>query len=158
MAISTPPAISAARIVLATSGCPFTRFSLVGIVVPIGWKAPAAGARGIGLWRYVALDYQKTSTYLLVSMKKLCVAGENVNARPGIQLWAGCGAQRRRRGWKAAPIMWPLRDVPQRFGELRREVPGISEKMLIQQLKELELDEWLPATTIRKYPPAWNML
>ncbi|GAA2769451.1 helix-turn-helix domain-containing protein [Nonomuraea dietziae] len=39
--------------------------------------------------------------------------------------------------WKAL-ILWALHYAPLRFGELKRSVPGISEKMLIQQLREME--------------------
>lgn len=39
--------------------------------------------------------------------------------------------------WKAA-ILWELSQQEMRFGELRRALGGITEKMLIQQLKELE--------------------
>ncbi|SFK88197.1 transcriptional regulator, HxlR family [Streptosporangium canum] len=39
--------------------------------------------------------------------------------------------------WKAL-ILWALHDGSRRFGELRRAVPGISEKMLILQLREME--------------------
>ncbi|HVE54807.1 MAG TPA: helix-turn-helix domain-containing protein [Ramlibacter sp.] len=39
--------------------------------------------------------------------------------------------------WKA-PILWEMQAQPRRFGELRRLVPGISEKMLTQQLREME--------------------
>lgn len=41
--------------------------------------------------------------------------------------------------WKVL-ILWALRQRSQRFGELRRLVPGVSEKVLIQQLRELEAD------------------
>ena len=41
--------------------------------------------------------------------------------------------------WKVL-ILWGLRQTPRRFGALRREIPGISEKMLIQHLKEMESD------------------
>lgn len=41
--------------------------------------------------------------------------------------------------WKAF-IMWVLADGPRRFGETRRLVTGISEKVLTQQLRELEAD------------------
>ena len=46
--------------------------------------------------------------------------------------------------WKGL-ILWGLRLEPHRFGELRRLVPGISEKMLIQHLKEMEADGIRPA-------------
>jgi DNA-binding HxlR family transcriptional regulator len=39
--------------------------------------------------------------------------------------------------WKAL-ILWELIDGPIRFGELRRQVAGISERVLILQLRELE--------------------
>jgi DNA-binding HxlR family transcriptional regulator len=41
--------------------------------------------------------------------------------------------------WKIL-VLLNLASGPRRFGELRRRVVGISEKMLIQELKEMELD------------------
>ncbi|WP_405810141.1 MULTISPECIES: winged helix-turn-helix transcriptional regulator [unclassified Streptomyces] len=41
--------------------------------------------------------------------------------------------------WKVL-ILWALHQQHRRFGELRRHVPGVSEKVLIQQLRELEAD------------------
>ncbi|MFC9328950.1 winged helix-turn-helix transcriptional regulator [Kitasatospora sp. NPDC057015] len=41
--------------------------------------------------------------------------------------------------WKVL-ILWALRHQARRFGELRRQVPGVSEKVLAQQLRELEAD------------------
>lgn len=38
--------------------------------------------------------------------------------------------------WKPL-ILYHLREEPRRFGDLKRRVDGISEKMLIQQLREL---------------------
>ena len=42
--------------------------------------------------------------------------------------------------WKAL-IMYHLTPGPQRYGALRKAIPTITEKMLIQQLKELETDK-----------------
>lgn len=41
--------------------------------------------------------------------------------------------------WKIL-ILWKLTDKPRRFAELKQLVAGITEKMLIQQLRELETD------------------
>ena len=41
--------------------------------------------------------------------------------------------------WKAL-ILWALNERLHRFGELRRSLPGVSEKVLTQQLRELEAD------------------
>ena len=41
--------------------------------------------------------------------------------------------------WKAL-ILWWLQQRTWRFAELRRQLPGITEKMLTQQLRELEED------------------
>ncbi len=39
--------------------------------------------------------------------------------------------------WKVVILFW-LKDGTLRCGELRRKIPGISERMLIQQLRQLE--------------------
>src|SRR5271167_769225 len=54
--------------------------------------------------------------------------------------------------WKVL-ILWPLRAEPHRFGELRRLVPGISEKMLIQHLKEMEADGIVKRKDFKEVPP-----
>jgi DNA-binding HxlR family transcriptional regulator len=54
--------------------------------------------------------------------------------------------------WKAL-ILWELNAEARRFGELRRAVPGISEKMLIGQLRELEADGLLSRKVFPEVPP-----
>jgi DNA-binding HxlR family transcriptional regulator len=54
--------------------------------------------------------------------------------------------------WKVL-ILWALRSEPRRFGELRREIPGISEKMLIQHLKEMEADGVVTRKDYKEVPP-----
>jgi DNA-binding HxlR family transcriptional regulator len=55
--------------------------------------------------------------------------------------------------WKAR-ILWKLYDHgTMRFGELRRGLPGITEKMLAQQLKELEHDQLIVRTQYPEMPP-----
>jgi len=41
--------------------------------------------------------------------------------------------------WKTS-ILWEINLRPRRFGELRRLLPGVSEKVLAQQLREMEAD------------------
>ena len=54
--------------------------------------------------------------------------------------------------WKVL-ILWGLRAAPRRFGELRRQIPGISEKMLIQHLKEMESDGIVTRKDYKEVPP-----
>ncbi|MEO3976017.1 helix-turn-helix domain-containing protein [Streptomyces sp. CAU 1734] len=55
--------------------------------------------------------------------------------------------------WKPL-ILWALSSRGTlRFGELRREVAGVSEKVLIQQLRELESDRVVHREVFREVPP-----
>jgi DNA-binding HxlR family transcriptional regulator len=54
--------------------------------------------------------------------------------------------------WKA-PILWWLQQRTWRFGELRRQIPGITEKMLTQQLRELEADGIINREVYPTVPP-----
>ncbi|ADB30692.1 transcriptional regulator, HxlR family [Kribbella flavida DSM 17836] len=53
--------------------------------------------------------------------------------------------------WKAA-LIWELHAGPVRFAELRRRVPGISEKVLFLQLRELEADGVVSRRVVREKP------
>jgi DNA-binding HxlR family transcriptional regulator len=54
--------------------------------------------------------------------------------------------------WKPI-VLWHLAPGPRRFGELRRMVTGISEKMLIQQLREMEADGVVVRRDFQEIPP-----
>ncbi|MFI6092175.1 winged helix-turn-helix transcriptional regulator [Streptomyces sp. NPDC051218] len=55
--------------------------------------------------------------------------------------------------WKPM-ILWALYSgTTMRFGELRRNITGISEKVLIQQLRELESDGIVHREVYREVPP-----
>ena len=54
--------------------------------------------------------------------------------------------------WKLH-ILWKLADGKLRFAELRRAVAGISEAVLIAQLKELERDGLVTRTSYPVVPP-----
>ena len=54
--------------------------------------------------------------------------------------------------WKPL-IVYFLAQEPRRYGELRRAVRGVSDKMLIQQLKELEADGIVKRTDYKEVPP-----
>lgn len=54
--------------------------------------------------------------------------------------------------WKPL-ILWALSEKPRRTSELRRELPGISEKVLVQQLRELERDGVVEREIFKELPP-----
>ncbi|MEV5646813.1 helix-turn-helix domain-containing protein [Nocardia sp. NPDC052254] len=55
--------------------------------------------------------------------------------------------------WKAL-ILWDLdTHGTRRFGQLRRGLPGVSEKVLIQQLRELEHDDVVHREVYAEVPP-----
>ena len=54
--------------------------------------------------------------------------------------------------WKM-PILWRLAQRTWRYSELRRELVGVSHKMLTQQLRELERHELLTRTVHPVVPP-----
>jgi DNA-binding HxlR family transcriptional regulator len=54
--------------------------------------------------------------------------------------------------WKVVILFW-LADGTRRFSDLRRSIPGISERMLAQQLRELERDGILERAVYAEVPP-----
>lgn len=55
--------------------------------------------------------------------------------------------------WKPLILYFLAQDGPIRYGELRRAVRDVSDKMLIQQLKELEADGLVKRTDYKEIPP-----
>lgn len=55
--------------------------------------------------------------------------------------------------WKPLILYFLAQGGPTRYGELRRAVRDVSDKMLIQQLKELEADGLVTRTDHREIPP-----
>jgi DNA-binding HxlR family transcriptional regulator len=54
--------------------------------------------------------------------------------------------------WKVVILFW-LKDNVLRFAELRRKIPGISERMLTQQLRELERHGVVERKVYAEVPP-----
>lgn len=54
--------------------------------------------------------------------------------------------------WKM-PILWRLKDKVWRYGELKKNIPGITHKMLAQQLRELEADGLIDRKVYNVIPP-----
>lgn len=54
--------------------------------------------------------------------------------------------------WKAV-ILYHLFDRPRRLSELKRLVPGITQKVLIQQLREMEEHGLVDREIFREIPP-----
>ena len=54
--------------------------------------------------------------------------------------------------WKTI-VLWYLRKDKKRFSELRKLIPGITEKMLSMQLRQLEKDGFISRTVHAEVPP-----
>ena len=54
--------------------------------------------------------------------------------------------------WKVLALWW-LRDGPKRFTELHRLLPGVTQKMLTQQLRQLEADGLVRREVFPQVPP-----
>ena len=73
-----------------------------------------------------------------------CVSGFSCGLDATLRVIAG--------KWKPL-IIYFLIQGPNRYGELKRAVRGVSDKMLIQQLKELEADGIVTRNDYREVPP-----
>ena len=54
--------------------------------------------------------------------------------------------------WKGT-ILWRLQDGPRRTSELKRSIPGITERMLIRHLQELVRDGVIARHEEKRVPP-----
>ncbi len=54
--------------------------------------------------------------------------------------------------WKTV-LLWHLSSGKKRYGELKKLVPLVSEKMLVQSLRELERDNLILRTAYPEIPP-----
>jgi DNA-binding HxlR family transcriptional regulator len=54
--------------------------------------------------------------------------------------------------WKAV-ILYHLKDASKRYGELRKEMPGVTERTLSLQLKQLEEDALISRQVYGEKPP-----
>jgi DNA-binding HxlR family transcriptional regulator len=99
----------------------------------------------------IDLDFRQTSTYLPVSMNGSQTGTFGMRHKT---YFCGLDAALDVMGgkWKGL-ILWALRPQARRFGELRRAVEGISEKMLIQHLKEMEADGIVARRDFSEVPP-----
>jgi DNA-binding HxlR family transcriptional regulator len=86
--------------------------------------------------------------HFLVSIKKMTTPPETCDP--------GCGLNATLRiisgKWKPL-VLFFLRDGPKRYGELKRLIPGVSDKVLIQQLKDLEADRVIARNDYKEVPP-----
>jgi DNA-binding HxlR family transcriptional regulator len=55
--------------------------------------------------------------------------------------------------WRPLIVYFLLQQGPIRYGALRRAVRDVSDKVLIQQLKELEADDLIQRTDHKEVPP-----
>ena len=54
--------------------------------------------------------------------------------------------------WKM-PILWRLKDKVMRYGELKKDIPHITHKMLTSQLRELEEEGFIHREVYAVVPP-----
>lgn len=54
--------------------------------------------------------------------------------------------------WKM-PILWRLKDRVMRYGELKKDIPHITHKMLTTQLRELEIEGFILRKVYPVVPP-----
>lgn len=84
-------------------------------------------------------------TYHMVPAERFTIGDEDCSVEITLRL---IGAK-----WKIL-ILWELMLTPTlRHGELKRRIPGVTAKMMVQQLRELEMDGLLTRTVYPEIPP-----
>ncbi|WP_404986279.1 winged helix-turn-helix transcriptional regulator [Chryseobacterium sp. M5] len=79
-----------------------------------------------------------------MDLSKINVCDENCPVRKSLQLLSG--------KWTLL-ILYQINDQKVRYGELKRKIPGISEKMLIQELNQLVEHEMVYKKSFPQIPP-----
>jgi DNA-binding HxlR family transcriptional regulator len=92
------------------------------------------------------------STYFFVSLSINEEGGQMTAERPEGTVFVQTTLKIIGGKWKLL-ILWHLKDGGKRFSELKRLIPEITEKMLIQQLRELEKDEIVNRDVQSDVPP-----
>lgn len=90
------------------------------------------------LSRYLKVGFSVNFSKVSVSLKESCPISLALNVIEG--------------KWKLQ-IIWILNKHTQRFGQLKRMLPTVSEKILIQQLKELTSDGIISRLQYPEVPP-----
>lgn len=92
------------------------------------------------------------STNILVSMRKT----NSTNSINENRLSLLCGMSHALSviggRWKPS-ILFSLTEGCKRYNELRKDIPGVSERMLVSQLRELEADGLVERTVYPEVPP-----
>jgi|TARA_Y100001970_G_scaffold207329_1_gene252586 DNA-binding HxlR family transcriptional regulator len=92
-------------------------------------------------------NHKMTEEQLRIAESKRLVRGDKTYSTPIEVTLDVIGGK-----WKAV-LAYHIIQGPQRFSELKRLVPGITEKMLTQQLRELERDGVVSRTVFAEVPP-----
>lgn len=79
-----------------------------------------------------------------MDLSEINICDENCPVRKSLQLLSG--------KWTLL-ILYQINDQKVRYGELKRKIPGISEKMLIQELNELVKHELVHKKSFPQIPP-----
>jgi DNA-binding HxlR family transcriptional regulator len=99
--------------------------------------------------------YFFTSTYQKVCvMRKIKEASTNNENRKTVMTDCPVSYTLDKMGGRWKPlILWHLRKEKKRYSELRKSIPAITEKMLIQHLKQLEEDQLIIRSVVEVMPP-----